>query len=132
MLSARKFHTWPNPTHKKQAPTRVACPSNTYMLRFEYFDFFHLVAAFKSIDMLHAFNDLAEYGMLSVQVRLRLIAYIELASARVASGMRHSQASTLMLVRVDLAIDRVARSACTCSVRAAALSDEARNDAVEY
>ena len=71
---------------------------------------FHFVAAFECIHILHALYNFTEHRMLSVQMR-RLVAYIELASARVAAGMRHGQASTLMLVRVDFAVDGIARTA---------------------
>ena len=93
---------------------------------------FHFVAAFECIHILHALYNFTEHRMLSVQMRSRLVAYIELASARVAAGMRHGQASTLMLVRVDFAVDGIARTAGSRSLWATALSNEPRNYAVKY
>ncbi|MNH38731.1 hypothetical protein D3C79_998100 [compost metagenome] len=65
-------------------------------------------------------------------MRLWCIADVELASACVSAGMRHSQCSALMLVRVDFAVDGVSRAACACAVRASALGYESWDYTVEY
>ena len=101
-------------------------------LGFDDFDLLHDVAAAEGIDMLHPLDNLAEDGMLAVKMRLRLVADIELAAAGIAAGMGHRERAAFMLVRIDLAIDRITRTAGACAVRATALRDEARNDAMKH
>ncbi len=81
--------------------------------------------------MLHSAYNLAEYRMLAVQMRLRGIADVKLAAARIPSRMRHREGTALMFVWIDFTINGIARSAGACSVRAAALSYKAWNNAME-
>lgn len=81
--------------------------------------------------MLHAGRNFTEYGMNAVKVRLRVKANVELASAGVRTAMRHCQASAIVFVFVMLAINGISGSAGTVAIRASALRDESRNDAME-
>ena len=71
--------------------------------------------------------------MNTVKMRLRFVYDKELAAARVRTAMCHGERAANVSVRVvfRFARDRVARTADTRTVRAAALCYEARDNAVE-
>src|SRR5262252_2656531 len=92
----------------------------------------HLVALLDAVDKLHARHDLAEHGVLAIEVRRIAVADVELAARRVrvlAARHRHGAAHVLLLV--ELGLDGVARAAGAVALRAAALHDEVGHDPVE-
>src|SRR5215470_6393497 len=92
----------------------------------------HLVALLDAVDELHAGHDLAEHGVLAVEVRGRAVADVELAAGRVGVlAARHRHGATHVLLLVELRLDRVARAAGAVALRAAALHDEVGHDPVE-
>src|SRR5215510_3423736 len=61
----------------------------------------HLVALLDAVDELHARHDLAEHGVLAVEMRRCVVADVELAPGRVgvlAARHRHGAAHVLLLV----------------------------------
>src|SRR5688572_33234158 len=92
-----------------------------------------LVALLQSVHGIEAVGHLAEHGVIVVEVRLRLQHQEELRAAGVAAAVRHRQRALQVPVRIalQLAGDLPARPAAAGAVRAAALRDEARDDAVE-
>src|SRR5690242_14394815 len=92
----------------------------------------HAIALLDAIDLVHAGDDLAEHGVVVVQVRRGAIGDVELAARRVgvlAAGHRHRAADVLLLV--ELRLDLVARPAGPVTLGAAALDDEVGDHAME-
>ena len=89
------------------------------------------------IDNGHVFS-LAKYGVNSVEVGLRRMADEELTSSGVFARVRHGEGACEVFVRINFAVDLVARTtgsggsffACT-TVGAAALDHEVGNDPVK-
>src|SRR5215471_2985971 len=92
----------------------------------------HLVALLDAVDVLHAGHDAAEHRVLTVQVRCRAVADVELAAGRVRIlTARHRQRPAHVLLLVELRLDLVAGAAGAIALRAAALDDEVRHDPME-
>lgn len=95
----------------------------------------HAVSLPNRLNMRITACNLPEDRVIPVQVcrRLAIVHDEKLGTARIAPGVRHGERSALVDVRVifHLTLDSVARSACSGAIGAAALSDEARNDAVK-
>lgn len=72
-----------------------------------------------------------KHRMHAVQVRLGRMANEELAATRVATGMGHRQAPRHVLVRINFALDRVARATTTITIGTAALDHKIGDYAVE-
>src|SRR5262245_43710753 len=67
----------------------------------------HLVALLDAVDELHARHDLAEHGVLAVEVRRRAVADVELAAGRVGMlAARHRHGAAHVLLLVELRLDR--------------------------
>src|SRR5262247_1050184 len=92
----------------------------------------HLVTLLDAVDELHARHDLAEHGVLAVEMRRRAVADVELAAGRVGMlAARHRHGAAHVLLLVELRLDRVARAARAVALGAAALHDEVGHDPVE-
>src|SRR5690242_2916099 len=92
----------------------------------------HLVALLDAVDELHAGHDLAEHGVLPVEVRRGAVADVELAAGGVGMlAARHRQGPAHVLLLVELRLDGVARPAGAVALRTAALHDEVGHDPVE-
>src|SRR5712692_9206539 len=95
-------------------------------------DGLHPVAHLDTIHHVHALRHDAEDRVLTVEVRLRLEADVELAARRVRllrARHRHGAADVLLLV--ELGLDGVAGPARTVALGITALDDEARFHAME-
>ena len=98
-------------------------------------DFGDLVTGSNRVDHFETLHNLAEAGVVSVEVRgvLAAVADEELRTTGIATSMRHREdAAIVLLVSTrNLALDLVARAAGACALRATALDDEIRDHAVK-
>ena len=102
---------------------------------FKDFDVQNQVALADLVDHVEPFDHAAETGVHAVQVRrIRAVhADEKLRSAGVLAAMRHRQYAPVVILfaRRCLALDRIARTAGSGSLRTAALDHEIGNNAVE-
>src|SRR5215510_1470304 len=92
----------------------------------------HLVTLLDAVDELHARHDLAEHGVLAVEVRGRAVADVELAAGRVGMlAACHRDGAAQVLLLVELRLDRVARAARAVVFRAGSVHHEVRHDSMQ-
>src|SRR3954464_6977816 len=88
------------------------------------------VTFLEEVDHREALCHATEHRVAAIEVGGPPVGEEELAPAGVLAGLRHAQRAAAVGDRVDLVGDRVARVAPAVAARAAALDDEARDDAV--
>jgi hypothetical protein len=104
-------------------------------LYFKDYHFFHYITLTNLIDHLKTFVNFPEDGMVAVEVFgvFAAVADEELGASGVSAGVGHGENATVvvLITAVQLALDLVARTSVTNTVRTAALDHKIRYDAVE-
>src|SRR5438093_8627388 len=91
----------------------------------------HLVALLDAVHVLHPRDDLAEHGVVAVQMRRGAVGDVELAAGRVGMlAARHRHRAAHVLLLVELGLDLVARAAGALPLGGAGQQARGRADAM--
>jgi len=129
----RHARTRPNNDAAPASPGRVNSSLETHSI-LEH-DFGDLVTRANRVDDFESLHNLAEAGVVAVEVRgvLAAVAHEELRTTRIATGVRHREDAAIvtLVAAAHFALDLVARTTGAGALRAAALNHKVRDHAVE-
>src|SRR6185503_17826166 len=92
----------------------------------------HAIALLDAIDLLHARDDLAEHGVVVVEVWGGAVGDVELTARRIRMlAARHGHRAADVLLLVELRLDLIAGPAGAVALGAPTLHDEVGHDAME-